>query len=494
MEKIIQFSFEPGDAVFCNGWQSWSCSREFRRGERQTGLGWLGKLVPRFAKVSGDYDFTKYKKGLFQSSMYGYVRRGDYYFLFGSKSDDNGFTTLYYDMPGNRIIVDKEGDAEPDMLVFEGAQDEVFDAYFSTFNTSKMQKPRLTGYTSWYNNFTKITQSQILEDLQGMDRVKGHANIFQIDDGWQKDIGVWHECNEKFPSGMKCMADAIHQKGLLAGLWLAPFAVQRKSETAKAHPDWLIYDAKGRPVICSVAWGGAYTLDVLNPEVRAYIKTAFDTVLGEWGFDMVKLDFLYGVCSVPRQGKTRGEIMAYAMDFLRECAGDKIILGCGVPLTSAIGRVNACRIGCDADIQYAPRFFNNLNREIISTTNAINNAITRAHLDKRVFSHDPDVFFLRQRGDKLRYSMRQKRTLAKINKWTGSVLFVSDNMAKYDDEALEIAKEVFDNPSGERLVKYTTIDRWNYEIHTNLAKYKLNLKKGVLTRCDGTENTQRSTD
>jgi alpha-galactosidase len=366
-------------------------------------------------------------------------------------------------------------------VFFSGSEKQVFDAYFERFTSSKTNKSRLFGYTSWYNKFGKITKPQILEDLQGLKQASPLANIFQIDDGWQKEIGVWTEANQKFPDGMKVIADEIHSKGMQAGIWLAPFAVQRKGSIAKTHPDWLIRK-NGKPVLGCVAWGGAYTLDILNPNVREYLKTTFSTVLDEWGFDMVKLDFLYAQCMFPRAGLNRGQIMAFAMNFLRECVGDKILLGCGVPLGAAIGRVDACRIGCDADIQYKPRFFNNLNREIISTTNAVNNALTRSHL-RRVFLPDPDVFFLRQKGDNLRYNILQKKALAKVCGITGDVLFVSDNAGKYDSEAIELLRQTFSEK--ERLITARPDGLWNYFLKTecplgNQKNYTLDLYNGVL--------------
>lgn len=77
------------------------------------------------------------------------------------------------------------------------------------------------------------------------------------------------------------------------------------------------------------------------------MKTVFDTVLNTWGFGLVKLDFLFAAAMVPRLGKTRGEIMWDAITLLREVVGDNIILGSGVPLASAWGRVSYCRIGSD---------------------------------------------------------------------------------------------------------------------------------------------------
>jgi hypothetical protein len=74
----------------------------------------------------------------------------------------------------------------------------------------------------------------------------------------------------------------------------------------------------------------------------------FDTVLNKWGFDMVKLDFLFAAAMIPQRGKSRGEIMTDAMEFLREVVGpNKIILGCGVPLGPSWRKVDYCRIGSD---------------------------------------------------------------------------------------------------------------------------------------------------
>ena len=74
---------------------------------------------------------------------------------------------------------------------------------------------------------------------------------------------------------------------------------------------------------------------------------------------MVKLDFLYSEAMQPRNGKSRGQIMCEAMDFLRECVGEeKLILGCGVPLGPSFGVVDACRISCDVDLKYLPKYYN----------------------------------------------------------------------------------------------------------------------------------------
>jgi alpha-galactosidase len=142
---------------------------------------------------------------------------------------------------------------------------------------------------------------------------------------------------------MKFIAESIKDKGYKSGLWLAPFACEKRSRLYNEHSSWLLRDTNGRPVRAGFnpGWSGTfYALDFYNQEVRGYLKKVFHNVLMEWGFDMVKLDFLYAVALIPRKDKTRGQIMHEAMEFLREIIGDKIILGCGVPLGSSFGLVD----------------------------------------------------------------------------------------------------------------------------------------------------------
>lgn len=448
--------FANEERVFCNGYQSWTTSREYRKADKYRGITGLAKLLPMFkplAAIAGDDMFYDYPKtsGVFHSYTYTYFRKESEIELWGSLSERQGYTIFNADLNKDTFVIAKEVEGLTidapyelfNIVRYKGAYDTVFDAYFAAM---KLPKPRidfLSGYTSWYNYFTRITQEIILRDLNSLDKVKDSVNIFQIDDGYAPMVGDWLDFNPEFPNGMKYVADQIHAKGYKAGIWLAPFNAARKSKIATEHPDWLLRKSNGKPIIGSVAWGGAYTLDIYHPEARAYIKNVLNVVFNDWGYDMVKLDFLYSQCALPRNGKTRGTIMTEAMEFLRECAGEKLILGCGVPLGAAFGYVDACRVGCDADLTYAPKFYNKLhiNREIPSTQNSINNAIQRRHLNKRAFCNDPDVFFLRDYN--LKFTRDQKLLLAKINNLFGSVLFVSDDAGTYGEEETALIQKFF---------------------------------------------------
>ncbi|HBV44052.1 MAG TPA: alpha-galactosidase [Ruminococcaceae bacterium] len=451
--------YEKNEKFFVNGYQSWTTSGEVSSEDIYRGttpLAGVTKYTKDMAITSGDYAFTRYepRPGFFHSFTYTYLRRGDEFELFGSLSERNGYTVFYSDMEKHIFSVEKDVEgltiSEPyemfDIVRFVGGYDEVFDKYFAAMSLpAKKRVDRLTGYTSWYNYFQKIDENIILRDLKGLSRARESVNIFQIDDGYEPFVGDWLDYNGRdFPNGMKTIADAVHREGYLVGIWLAPFNVQRgKSRILKEHPDWLIRNPDGKPQLGCVAWGGAYTLDIYNPEVREHLKKVFDTVLNDWGYDMVKLDFLYSQCRTPRDNKTRGTIMCEAMDFLRECVGDKLILGCGVPLGPTFGVVDACRISCDVDLSYGGKFYNSMsiNNELPSAQNAINNSMFRRHLNGRAFLNDPDVFFLRDHN--LTFTWEQKLLLAKINNLFGRVLFVSDDAGEYSEAELEVLKETF---------------------------------------------------
>lgn len=501
-ELIYDHYFESQERFFANGYQSWTTSREYKIGDRQYGLKFpcsALKIARVFAAASGDYEFTEYGKDLFHSHTYTYLRHGDKCELFGTLNEKSGYTIFYADVREHVFAIEKDvegvtivGDYELfNVTQHVGTYDEVFDAYFAEYpekNTGRVE--HFAGYTSWYNYFQNITEDIILRDLNGLyEKVGDEANIFQIDDGYESFVGDWLVVDPvKFPGGMAHIADEIHKKGYKAGIWLAPFAAQFKSKLAAEHPDWLIRDKHGKPVIGGINWNGFYVLDIEKEEVREYIRKVFKTVFEEWGYDMVKLDFLYAVAILPAYNKSRGQLMCEAMEFLRECCGDKLILGCGVPIGASWGKVDACRISCDVELSFKEKFYTKItNQEVVSAKNAMNNTIFRRHLNGRIFANDPDVFFLRDDGMKpAKFTMEQKKLLARVNNMFGSVLFVSDDAGAYDEEKVEILKKSYKKFEG-KVLSAEYVDDENIEIVYVDGGKKLRFTYNVLTGRNGTE-------
>jgi alpha-galactosidase len=254
-------------------------------------------------------------------------------------------------------------------------------------------------------------------------------------------VGDWLSVNsEKFPNGMKKIADMISEAGQIPGIWLAPFVCEENSKIFKNNKHWLINADDESFVKGGSNWSGFYALDINNPEVREYIRFVIETIVNEWGYKLLKLDFLYTACIVPRKDKSRGQLMHEAMEFLRDCAGDAMILACGVPLASAFGLADYCRIGCDVSLDWNDKpHMRLMHRERISTRNSILNTVFRRQLNGRAFLNDPDVFLLRKNNNSL--TEEQKKCLAEVNALMGSVLFTSDNFFEYETaETKELSK------------------------------------------------------
>lgn len=493
----MPFCFKKGDKFFGAGYQSWTVTREYTADDIQRGtikLANINKKLKYIATMTSDERIVEYteKPGEFHSHGYTYVRNSEKVWFCGSLCENTGFSYLKVKMKEDYFSFRKDvlGKfvTEPykvfDFVFFTGTYDEVFDKYFALMEMPATRNGSMSGYTSWYNYFQDINEDIILRDLNGLDPAKEEVSIFQIDDGYETFVGDWLDPNpSKFPHGMKYIADKIHNKGYKAGIWLAPFSCQKVSRIAKEHPDWLVQDENGKPYQGVLAWGGAYILDFYNDEVRAYLKEVFDTVINVWGFDMVKLDFLYSQCILPRNGKCRGEIMRESMEFLRELVGDKLFLGCGVPMSSCLGLVDACRISCDVDLTYKGKIYNFLqvSNEMLSAQHAINNSIFRRHLNGRAFMNDPDVFFLR--NNNLKFTQEQKLLLAKINNLCGNVLFVSDNAGDYDSAQMELLRKFF-KKTDEKILSAEYTDKENIEIVTLLNGEKkifsFNIKHGTV--------------
>lgn len=441
----LPLEIDPADRIFLNGYQSWTDSREFAPRERMRGLRGVPKgLIRRYGlDRSGDYLFTDYpgRPGQLHGYSYGYLRRGERYRLFASCSERNGFTCFQTDARQGTVTAKKEtcGRIYPagetvtllELFLAEGGENDVFDRWFAALGLPRPSAPPVTGYTSWYRHYQDIDEAKLRADLRGVCAGTFPFEIVQIDDGWEESVGDWLPHPEKFPRGMRAVRDEIAAAGKTPGLWLAPFVCQRDARIAREHPDWFQRDAAGNFLSGGGNWGGMYVLDWKLPAARDYVRQVVQTAVHDWDFAFLKLDFLYAACLYPAPGETRGERMCQAMDFLRSCAGEARLLGCGVPLMPAFGRVDYCRIGCDVGLSWDDKpWMRLLHRERISTKNSLQNSVFRRQLNGRAFVNDPDVFLLRRDGNTL--LERQRQALAEVNALCGGVLFTSDNPASYD--------------------------------------------------------------
>ena len=441
----MHLNVEDEEKIFMNGFQTWTYCPEFSTEDKIRGVQGLPKFLVRKFGIDryGDYYFREYpnKKGITHGVSWCYFHLGDRYRLIASLDERPGYTYFTYD--ANRAVLSMSRDCSGlkisgeyslfDLFFAEGTEDEVFDAWFDAMEIKPRTDKKTAGYSSWYNRYEDIDEASVRGDLAGCAGVLHPGDLFQIDDGWEENVGDWLEADtKKFPCGMKAMADAVHGQGFEAGLWLAPFVCNTRSAVYREHPDWLL-KVDGKPWNLGCNWGGFWALDIDNPEVTAYLEKVFDKVFNEWGFDLVKLDFLYGAAPFGTDRETRAGRMYRAMELLRRLCGDKKILGCGVPVMPAFGIVDYCRVSCDVGLDWNNSFImQHTNRERVSTKQAIENSVFRRQLNGRAYLSDPDVFFLRDKN--IRLSADEKDTLATACALFGGVFLSSDDMSEYSDD------------------------------------------------------------
>jgi alpha-galactosidase len=266
-------------------------------------------------------------------------------------------------------------------------------------------------WCSWYSLYTGIDQARllkILHDLGGLP-LDLPFDVFQVDDGWQKAIGDW-EPNGKFPGGMDGMAASIKATGRKAGLWLAPLLVVPSSSLYHNHPDWLLRNEHGRPVSAGFNWGEKlYALDTTHPEVLVWLKALMQKMLG-WGFEYVKLDFLYaGALSghrhmeMPREAAFRQGLKA-----IREALGEAYFLACGAPVLPSLGLCDGLWVGPDVAGFWTSHRDDDLlmNTATPGTRNAIRTTLQRLWLQPLIQT-DPDVTYFSSRLNDLTSEQKQ---------------------------------------------------------------------------------------
>lgn len=455
ISAVFEYPFASPEKIFLNGYQSWTDSVEHNIDDTIRGIGHIpDKVKEKYAFAQyGDYNFAHYSSypGSMHGWSYGYVRHGSEYDFFGSLAEASGFTQIIVSAETNEIyfIKDCEGHTVNSdycglkLMIRTGEEDTVFDRYFELLQVSVPENVKpLYGYTSWYRHYQNISKDTLLTDLEAITAQKYKADVFQIDDGWQTKVGDWLSIDgDKFPDGLAPLVAEINGKDLMAGLWLSPFVCEKDSEAFRKYEHWLLKDDSRNYVKGGSNWSGFYVFDIYNEEFRDYLRKVFDTIINDWGFRFLKLDFLYAACIYPRENKTRGQIMSDAMDFLRESTKGALLLGCGVPLASAFGKVDYCRIGCDVSLDWNDKpHMRLMHRERISTRNSILNTVFRRQLNGRAFYNDPDVFILRDSDTQLTHG--QKQCLAEVNAMLGGVLFTSDNVSEYDETTQKILSKV----------------------------------------------------
>ncbi len=294
---------------------------------------------------------------------------------------------------------------EIEWFIARGRENVVFNEYAEQLGNrlGRIEKdgaPRV--WCSWYSLYNVIDEKILFKIFDELGDLP--FDVLQVDDGWQVSIGDW-EANQKFPAGMIALAEQIKSTGRRAGLWLAPLIAVKSSKLFREHSDWFLRDERGRFVPAGFNWGEhLFALDTTHPEVISWLVALMKQVRA-WGFDYLKLDFLYAGALKGKRYKDMPREAAYreCLRVMREAMGtDAFCLTCGTPIIPAIGMCDAIRIGPDVSHDWEKYRDATLlyNFTTPGTKNAIRTAVHRLWL-KPLFHIDPDVEYFESQENSL---------------------------------------------------------------------------------------------
>ncbi|WP_435257359.1 alpha-galactosidase [Thioclava sp. FR2] len=150
-------------------------------------------------------------------------------------------------------------------------------------------RPRPVHYNCWeavYFDHDLAT----LKDIATRAAALG-AERFVLDDGWfgrrdddTSSLGDWVIDRTKWPNGFTPLIDHINSLGMTFGLWFEPEMVNRNSDLARAHPDWILgpeNQVEGRQ---------QRVLNMALPQVRDHLFSQISAILSTHDIDYIKWD------------------------------------------------------------------------------------------------------------------------------------------------------------------------------------------------------------
>jgi hypothetical protein len=288
------------------------------------------------------------------------------------------------------------------------------------------------GWFSWNNAFTEVDATLVRGELDTLANrlLPAGMPLVEIDDGWENAWGDWRD-NAKFPDGMPALAAEIRARGLVAGVWLAPFLVDTRSPIASAtDPALFVHGADGRPLVHTSPGiaGSFYVLDGTNPASMA-IATDQIRRLAAGGLTFFKLDFLYAGALVGTRAHvaTGVEALRLGLAQIRQAAGAGAILNaCGAPILPMLGLADSLRVGADTA-------FAGVDEGFMMVAGAARSLAARAHLFPLVW---PDADQAQLRAPLTTDEARVSAVSAAL---AGAPYALGDDLATLDPARLALA-------------------------------------------------------
>ena len=436
-----------------NNWQSWGPTQKMRTGEKHQGIEdimaryspFVFTPVPEVFRKSLVSDYFIAWPGFLSGFLSSRIAH-PYFVIEGDEVAGylEYFNTLFDEpIPLEpflllRNVPKKIGRAGLSTGVMEPMVEELLEEYArlaGAENEARVPARNPVGWSSWYQYFSNLQWEDIKKNLR-LARENFPFDIFQVDDGFEKDIGDWLDPKEGF-GRLPDLAKLIAGHGYSPGIWTAPFSAAESSRLFQDQADWMVRQA-GRPQPAYKNWGKTiYALDCSRPDVLEWLGETFSS-LRKMGFTYFKVDFLFAAAIPGERAGGGTPIQAYrkGMKAIREAVGDGFVLGCGAPLLPSAGFVEGMRISEDT----AP--FWDTKRGAFEGPNAyyaLKNSIYRSFLHRRLWLDDSDCLLLRSRDISL--TATEIELYALTAGTLDNMIFESDDLALVDAWGRELLRK-----------------------------------------------------
>ncbi|WP_369368831.1 alpha-galactosidase [Streptomyces sp. CG4] len=173
-----------------------------------------------------------------------------------------------------------------------GGASRTWHAYQRAYVIPDAERDRPVLFNSWEaTNFAISEEQQLTLARQAADI---GVELFVVDDGWfgartgdRAGLGDWTPNPDRFPQGLKPLADQVHGLGMQFGIWVEPEMVNPDSDLYRAHPDWVQYQQGRR----RTELRNQLVLNLAREDVQEYLWEQLDTLLSSAPIDYVKWDF-----------------------------------------------------------------------------------------------------------------------------------------------------------------------------------------------------------
>lgn len=285
-----------------------------------------------------------------------------------------------------------------------------------------------TGYNTGYYFGPDITEENMLKELEAIKNAKLPIKYFNMDWGWYVDYGDW-DANEKFPHGMKYMADKIYEAGYVPGIWIAPLMVSKTSSIYRDHKDWLIMDS-------DYTGGNRFYLDFSVEGAAKWLYDLFRKICVEWGYKYIKVDFIVDRLGMGGYKDKSFNAMKNFREFIRiireAITEDTYFITCTAPISPSVKYATGTRLTHD------------IHNDWTTLKRNARQGLKRLHVNEYLIG-DPDVLMVRkpEQHDQDCKLVEIIRNDTEINtditfqSVSGGAIFTGDKIGLLDDKTLD---------------------------------------------------------